>query len=262
MTNRLRHCKGTNFGDGSNPWLFKHYMPNVASADAWNTKDKSYKDKTILGMGSIMGHMSVNDIVCGSGMINDKSFPKWGPGRVKEMEMVRGPLTYDLLTKQGYKVKKVFADPGLLFSDAYKAKSSKKYDIGIIPHFVDKKLPNVEKLLDSGVKFIDVQQAEGNEEKFLDEVNECNIILSSSLHGVIIGDSYNIPSYHIKLSDKLIGGDFKFKDYYYSVGREYSYLDATGEDFNRQMLDKYIYSYKCEYDLELIKNTVINVGKM
>ena len=202
--------------------------------------------------------MNINDIVCGAGMIGPNHFPKHNPNKLKEMKMVRGPLTYNRLISKGYKVKKVFGDPGILFSDIYKSSSIKKYSIGIIPHSIDKKSSNVKKLVNMGCKMIDIQQAEGNEEKFLDEINECNLIFSSSLHGIVIGDSYNIPSFHIKFSDNVTGGSFKFEDYYGSVNREYSYLNAT-KDINTNMLDRFVYSYKCIYDKELIKNTIINI---
>ena len=44
----------------------------------------------------------------------------------------------------------------------------------------------------------------------------CKYILSSSLHGLIISDAYNIPN--IWLDEyKLNEGDFKFKDYFLSI---------------------------------------------
>ena len=258
MTILLRHALGENFGDGSNGWLFKNYIPDIKSEDCWNTSHKVYTNKTILGMGSIIDKINKNDIVCGSGMMGPNRLPGFKPNELKEMLMVRGPLTYNSLINKGYKVKKIFGDPGLLFSDIYKPNSIKKYNIGIVPHFVDKKNENVNKLIESGCKFIDIQQAQGNEEKFLDEINECNIIFSSSLHGVVIGDSYNIPSFHIKFSDKITGGNFKFEDYYLSVGRTHSFVDAR-KDININILDKFIHTYECNYDKELIKQTIINL---
>ena len=48
MTILLRHALGKNFGDGSNGWLFKNYIPDIKSEDCWNTSviysDMNYKN--------------------------------------------------------------------------------------------------------------------------------------------------------------------------------------------------------------------------
>ena len=53
----------------------------------------------------------------------------------------------------------------------------------------------------------------------IDTICACDVILSSSLHGLIISDAYAIPNVWIKLSDKVEGNGFKFKDYFLSVQR-------------------------------------------
>lgn len=42
------------------------------------------------------------------------------------------------------------------------------------------------------------------------QINECESILSSSLHGIICEDTYGIPVAWIKLSDQILGDDFKY----------------------------------------------------
>lgn len=57
-------------------------------------------------------------------------------------------------------------------------------------------------------------------EEFLKKVQECEFILTSSLHGLIIADSFGIPNIRLKITDKIIGGDYKFNDYYTAYGKK------------------------------------------
>ena len=53
---------------------------------------------------------------------------------------------------------------------------------------------------------------------FIDQILSCNIILSSSLHGIIIADAYSVPNLWCKFSEyEAENNGFKFKDYFLSV---------------------------------------------
>jgi hypothetical protein len=43
-------------------------------------------------------------------------------------------------------------------------------------------------------------------------------VISSSLHGLIVADSLGIPNVWLRLSPDVLGGDYKFKDYYSVFG--------------------------------------------
>ena len=51
-------------------------------------------------------------------------------------------------------------------------------------------------------------------------IASCNFIISSSLHGLIAADSLNIPHVWMKISNKIIGGNWKFNDYFLSMNKE------------------------------------------
>ena len=93
-----------------------------------------------------------------------------------------------------------------------KNKIKKKYKIGIVPHWSEEN--KVKELYEHEYRVISIQR--DNPEKFVNDLLECDIILSSSLHGIIFSHSYGIPAYHIEFNDLTNNGNFKFNDYYSS----------------------------------------------
>jgi hypothetical protein len=106
----------------------------------------------------------------------------------------------------------------------------KRFAVGLIPHYIDASLPIVQQAARlEGWTVIDINQAD-TPEKFVRELLACDLILSSSLHGIVVADSYGVPAHHVVLSNKVCGGGFKFRDYYASVGRHYSTVDLSSLD--------------------------------
>lgn len=176
-------------------------------------------------VGSTLGDVDTNSIVCGSGAISETQLPKTTPLKVLS---VRGPLTREILLKQGIDCPAIYGDPALLLPLFYKPINViKKYKLGIIPHYVDNELPIIDNLAkQDGVRIINIllPRNKGRKlsiEKFwkqwIDVLCSCEVICSSSLHGLIIADAYGIPSVRVKFSENINGGDFKFKDYYNSI---------------------------------------------
>ena len=79
----------------------------------------------------------------------------------------------------------------------------------------------------------------------MDEILTCKHVISSSLDGLIIAHVYLVPAMAIKISDNVEGGDFKFSDYYRSLG---IYMRNYRKDFPEQYLD-----VSLEYFYELVK---------
>ena len=120
-------------------------------------------------------------------------------------------------------IKCVLADPGLLSSKIVET-CDKKYSIGIVPHYVDKDEKIFKEMLDyyPNSKFIDVQN---KPEDVIKEISQCEYIISTSLHGLIIADSYGIPNCWCEISDKILGNRFKFHDYFSSFGTDREVFD-------------------------------------
>lgn len=162
-------------------------------------------------VGSIIHNLKYHNIsIWGSGLIDGKIPNKV---KLKEIYAVRGPKTRSVLIKKGLNCPKVFGDPVLLLPKLYNPKIGKQHRIGIVPHYSDKNNKHVEHLVDQGAYFIDIY---GDELEVVDNIIKCDNILSSSLHGLILADAYQIPSKWIEINP-LIGNYFKFQDYYNSI---------------------------------------------
>lgn len=171
--------------------------------------------------GSILGHASIKDAkyIVGCGF-QDSLEP------VNKNEnayvSVRGKMTKQRLINNGIRLKDniKFIDPGLLVSKIYDfGDVQKKYKIGIIPHYVDE--DNVRKIY--GDKYNIISMKTSDIQGICRKIKECEIILSSSLHGIIFSHSLGVPAYHIEMKKLREGDNFKFKDYYTCYNSELHY---------------------------------------
>ena len=211
-----------NWGDVLSQFLLEHYSgKKLNKDDVFYFDDAAHmldKNGKIVGIGSSMKYVRPDDYVWGTGCIDEHHVGD----KPKKVYSVRGPLTRDVLLKRGWDVPEVYGDPALLFPQIYNPTIEKKYKIGLIPHCVDfyslDGLKTINHMENMGIKIINVT-AGINE--FIDQLKECEYIISSSLHGLIAADAYGIPNYRVKISKLVHGGDFKYKDHYASVKREH-----------------------------------------
>ncbi len=169
---------------------------------------------TLGGIGSILDSNRVrNLIVWGSGLKKPTSMIHVKPSRVLA---VRGALTRKRLMELGMACPEVYGDAALVLPKFYQpATRIIKYRVGIIPHYIDKDNSQLDFFRQQpDVCIIDVMSGI---EEFVDQLCACEVIVSSSLHGLIAADAYGIPRVWMKLSDKIAGGDFKFMDYFSST---------------------------------------------
>lgn len=133
---------------------------------------------------------------------------------------VRGPQTRAFVERYGVACPEIYGDPALLLPLVYKPKVQKTYKWGLIPHVVDFHHPVVEdiRVNHPDVLIIDLAHYE-HWTDVIDDICSCEKIASSSLHGLIVSDTYGVPNSWVELSGKISGGYFKFRDYGASVGR-------------------------------------------
>jgi pyruvyltransferase len=197
--------KPTNFGDLIGPYLFRHFTglePRLTSPSPLKF------ETTYVTVGSILRHVSGdNAIVWGSGIISMQDV-FMQPHRVCA---VRGPLTRKRFIELGYNCPEVYGDPAILLPSVYRPPSTRKpYQLGLVPHFI-----HYEQALDlfgdnRDIKIVDVTQPI---EAVINAICNCQAIASSSLHGLIVAHSYQIPAAWVSLEGKLDGDGTKFKDY-------------------------------------------------
>lgn len=243
-----------NFGDALNVEL----LSKVLNVDVKYAKPKSAK---LVAIGSILEFFLSKK----NRLKSESELTIWGTGLIKPIE----PLEYfnrklnilalrGILTKTDIEAKLnksldnvVLGDPGLLASYLIdKNKIEKKYKLGIIPHYVDKDHSSLSKQLKNikGSRIIDIQN---DPYVILQEIAECEVIISSSLHGLIAADSLGIPNRWAVFSGKLKGGEYKFRDYY-SIYENMS--DVKPIDFNLVILNESdINDIKANYTVSKLK---------
>jgi pyruvyltransferase len=146
----------------------------------------------------------------------------WGSGIIKDGGMarhslvplaLRGALTREIL---GAPLTTPLGDPGLLAA-AMIGRSGARRGIGIVPHYTNKTDPMVAELARlPGARILDVERGGA---EVCGDIGQCAVILSSSLHGLIVADAFGIPNWRLGFERPLKGGDFKFNDYSSALGR-------------------------------------------
>lgn len=203
-----------NLGDILSPviasWVSSRQIKRVS-------KRQCRKQEHYFMIGSILQRCTKHSIIWGSGFISADNVCTEIPAKVLA---VRGPLTREKLLSMNIPCPEIYGDPALLLPEIHPKQNKKaKYQLGIIPHYLDKKEDWLkhEFLQNKKIKIIDIQNK--NIMQTIEEILDCQKIISSSLHGLIIPDAYGIPSLWIEFSQPLEGSGFKFQDYFASVNR-------------------------------------------
>lgn len=203
-----------NWGDDINFWFLSEISQKKIISYDWSLLSNFFHRPYIAGIGSILTLFNMdNAIVWGSGIISSTGIVKGTP---KEVRAVRGPLTRQRLLEQGISCPEIYGDPALLISRFYCPKVEKKYKLGVIAHYADQNNPLLNNLKnDKDVLMIDIKHY-SHWLDFIDQICTCEVIASSSLHGLIMSAAYGIPNVWIKLAGSKLTDDFKFHDFFLS----------------------------------------------
>jgi hypothetical protein len=160
--------------------------------------------------GSILNHATNYTTVWGAGLARADDIVERGV----DIRCVRGPITSEIVRIQvGINVQD-YGDPALLMPKYYWPDVTKQYKVGICPHYVHQ--AEVIQWLSGreDIKFLNVFCSP---EQFVNDLLECEVVYSSSLHGLIIAHAYGVPTQWIEGTAKLGGDNTKFRDYLQSL---------------------------------------------
>jgi len=189
------HVGQPNFGDDLNPYFFQKLL-------AKPVRLVRQSQVHLLGIGSILNVAKSGSIVAGCGLLSPELKPRPSAARIISL---RGYLTAEAIgCEPGH-----YGDPALLVARLFPRIRKALYRIGVIPHHSRRGCSQSAPRRD--VLFIDPGW---HPLRVIDAITQCQGILSQSLHGLIIADAYDIPNGWLAPDQAMIGGEFKFADYF------------------------------------------------
>lgn len=201
-----------NFGDAISEYAAAHASGREV---VW----ANYGSQDISAIGSIMHMIRWGDR-------KPRKGPKpvvWGTGMLRALELdfvenvefacVRGPVTEALLEIEvaGY------GDPGLLMGD-YLGPQERGERIGLIPHFSHAGDPAFQAMVEANpvLQLIDVR---ADPLEVCRTIGRCAHVVSSSLHGLIVADSFGVPNTWLNPAGIHVAPKLKFVDYAAGIDR-------------------------------------------
>lgn len=195
--------EGHNFGDDLSPIIVQKVLGRPVQFRSLDSKGQ-----LLLGAGSILHYARDGDVIWGSGFRENPM----SENRFHNLDVraVRGPRTREFLIQKGISCPQVYGDPAVLMGHLFPEFKEEKpiYDYIIIPNIGEIPCFTTYK----NVVLPTLPWAE-----IVKKINQSRLVISSSLHGVIVAESYGVPTRLLKMT--WIEPLLKYQDYYESTGR-------------------------------------------
>lgn len=200
--------KMPNFGDALTPLILSHF------ADIKQVERDTISRSLVTVCGSILEYIPPDwdGYIVGSGKLFENS--RLGSfGSTAKILALRGPLS-----ARGFSGNFTLGDPGILANELIEP-IKKQWDLGIVPHWRDTELVSRFKKLIPNKFSIKVINPLDPPLKVISEIGASRRIVTSSLHGMIVADSFGGIPRRVELCEKMAneGGLFKFRDYSASI---------------------------------------------
>jgi len=211
-----------NFGDYVSYILVERIVGGPLKS--YNKRSPAQEQK-LLASGSIYYFAYEGDVVWGSGINGKRPNKSDYLFNSLDIRSVRGPITRQFLWENfGILAPEIYGDPALLFPylfPEFKRRENPENDYLVIIHYLDGGhfVNSDDPHLISVVEPWDL---------IIREILNSKLVISSSLHGVVLAEAYGIPARLLRLSENepLL----KFYDYYQGTGRsEFTFATSVEE---------------------------------
>ncbi|MCB7039390.1 polysaccharide pyruvyl transferase family protein [Eggerthella sinensis] len=210
----LEYSKSVNLGDSLSPVVVS-WMLERKSIDASKAVTGT---KHLMAIGSVAGRGIFDTTIWGSGVHKHEMI-----GHIKaqrgirncDIRTVRGPITREVFLSSGYECPLSYGDPAVLMPLIYPRQSrEKRHKVSLVLHHANSTdslyLPDNCNMLN--IKTLDYAA-------FIDGILESELVISSSLHGIILAEAYGVPCVFMCLGKVIEDQLMKFEDWYQSTGR-------------------------------------------
>ena len=197
--------KVNNFGDLLGPLVVRRLLEREGISEY-----RARSSRRLITVGSVMHFAQDGDVVWGTG-VNGKISRDRHRFSALDVRAVRGPLTADFLRDMGINAPRIFGDPALLLpgldSRLRRWSADPTFELTIVPNFNDwAKYPRTAEVLNPRL----------HPDVCLERIARSRLVISSSLHGVIVAESLGIPAILIKSTHEPV---FKYEDYFRGTDR-------------------------------------------
>lgn len=202
---RLPFATRENAGD----YLSRVLVSRLLATHGLRLRDRRPAAGRLLAIGSILHFARDGDVIWGCGL-NGKIPPERHAFRRLDVRAVRGPLTREFLRHRGIACPAVYGDPALLLPRFLPGlRPRPRRDCLVVRHLHDRG--------PSGVPRRRELRPTVPWRRFLRRILASRLVLSASLHGLVVAEAFGIPARLLRLGD----GEplLKYRDYYAGTGR-------------------------------------------
>lgn len=217
----------TSSSDQLGPWL----LEVITGRQVYNTIGQPNAGNALMTVGSLTEIQRPNLTIWGSGLsarLSDAAIKRLRDRRPREILAVRGVRTRNQLVKHlGWDVPEVYGDPALLMPYVLQPgeRPVDRPGLSVVPHHTHGNIITEPLVTRFGGHRVDVQRPA---EVLTEEIAQSDVVVSTSLHGIVLAQAYGIPWVWLHIADSGQGDRFRFSDFFTTLEKsEVASLSVT-----------------------------------